>query len=295
MPGPVRRWTGWRSLPRINVQPRWPEPSFPQPVHFRLPAILVLLTAAPAAAQLRPLAPADWHADGHSVACGAGYYRDIGVGILGARGALRSLGDCAAVLDLGGARVRLYGEAWRTFETDTVLADPPNSVRDLGPVRSDWGELVLETQLPVRFRGTPWRAGLRFGVRLPVSNDHIGLERDKTDLHIMAMGGFASGRWTGHAEAGVGIHGTRVNWREQQDVLSYSVGAGYRVSDGVAFHVGAVGHVNDRTERGNENQGEVRAALRWGRTYWTRLEVVAGYTEFSPRWGVRAQLGRRFP
>ncbi len=264
-----------------------------------LPLALMVLAAsaasvAPAAAQLRPLPPADWHDAGHVATCGAGYYGDVGVGLLGERGTLRSLGDCTLGVDLGAVRLRTAGVVWRTFRSDTAYAEPFAQVRPAdGATRSDWGDLLLETVVPVR-SGPGWVAGFRFGVRVPISDNRIGLERDRTDLHMIAMGGFEGGRLAGHLELGVGINGTRVTWREQQDVLVYGVRGEYRLSPGLRVHLGALGHLKDRTERGNENQGEVRAGLRVGGATWLDAEGIAGYTEASPSWGVRLRVGRHF-
>ncbi|MGI9188503.1 MAG: hypothetical protein ACR2F9_00040, partial [Longimicrobiaceae bacterium] len=53
------------------------------------------------------------------------------------------------------------------------------------------------------------------------------------------------------------------------------------------------GQVNSASAdvRGTETLGEVRAGVRLGSDEWLRVEVVRGYAEISPSWGVRAAVG----
>jgi hypothetical protein len=262
----------------------------------RLLALALVLCASPAAAQLRPLPPAEWYQEGHALTCGVGFYSNLGAGLIGARGTLRSLGDCTISVDLGTARIQLAGVVHRTFTEDSVFAPPaPEVDPDAGPVRRDWGDFVLETLIPIN-SGGPWVGGLRFGARYPTTDNRIGLDRDKTDIHIAAMTGLRGRKAAGYIELGVGIHGTRTSWREQQDVLLYAGLVEYVLS-GARLRLGALGHVywlHDWTERGNENLGEVRAGVRWGNGTWLDAEAIAGYTAASPSWGLRVRLGRVF-
>ena len=74
-----------------------------------------------------------------------------------------------------------------------------------------------------------WRAqaALRFGTRLPTSDNAVGLDRDRTDFFALAGGRLRGERLSVAGEAGVGIFGTRSEHHEQSDALVYSLAAEY--------------------------------------------------------------------
>jgi hypothetical protein len=134
---------------------------------------------------------------------------------------------------------------------------------------------------------------LRFGTRLPTTDNEVGLERDRTDFFAVLAGRLRRGPLWAGAEAGVGIYGTHDPQLEQSDMLVYSVSGGYRGA-WLAPRLSLVGHMDGMvgtTIRGNEELAEARAALRFGRDVWAEVEALYGLQPFSPRTGFYLRIG----
>jgi hypothetical protein len=101
------------------------------------------------------------------------------------------------------------------------------------------------------------------------------------------------GRIAVQGEAGIGIFGTREREFEQDDLLIYAVRAEYdggRVQPMLTVLGQQVGTGHSEI-RGNESLGEVRLGIRAGGRRWLLVEVVKGYTDFSPGLGVLVSAG----
>ncbi|HEX2188512.1 MAG TPA: hypothetical protein VHG51_06410, partial [Longimicrobiaceae bacterium] len=160
--------------------------------------------------------------------------------------------------------------------------------------RHDSGDYRVATVVRLTPEDAPALAVLRFGTRLPTTDNGVGLDRDALDFFALLGGRVRRGALAVGAEAGVGINGTRDPVFEQRDVLVYAVTAEYAASPALVPTLSAVGNVPglpERDVRGNEDLGEVRLGVRAGERRWLRVELVRGFTEFSPSAGVIVSAG----
>lgn len=268
-------------------------------VRTLLLAACAVLACAPAArAQLRPLEPFEWRMfyGGRSVSAqvGGGWMQGQRASLAGTEGTLVEAGNFRAfwrtgrvVLEAGGTVQRFFDEESRFAPAEPdVLADDDGRRRDAGDYR------VLTTVRLTR-EGAPVAAALRFGARLPTTDNTVGLDRDVTDFFATVGGRVARGRVALQGEAGVGIFGTREREFEQDDLLIYALRAEYAAGplQPMLTVVGQQVGTGHQEIRGNESLGEVRLGVRAGRRRWVLAEVVKGYTEFSPDVGVLVSAG----
>jgi hypothetical protein len=265
--------------------------------------IVVLLSSncvSPAAAQLRPLEPLDWdlfHSNNNVHASARfGWLNDQRASLAGTVGRLIEVGDVRAVFRTGRVLIEFAGTPQRWFRDDEVFAAPTGGA--LPPPadgkRHDAGDYRVAAA--VLLGSSPARLSvLRFGTRLPTTDNRVGLDRDQTDFFALLGAQQQAGAWTFAGEAGVGIHGTRLAHYEQSDVLVYSVRIARRQS-GVTPAVTLLGQedLKSRAIRGNEDLGEVRFSIRSGSRRWVEVAAVAGYREFSPEAGVMLSGGWHF-
>src|SRR5690606_28073352 len=185
------------------------------------------------------------------------------------------------------------GTVWRWFEARRRFADPLSVVEDPSArVRSDVGDFRLGTSVTVaEARGAS--VLLRFGTRLPTTDDAVGLERDRTDFFATIGGRLARGAFAATLETGLGIQGTVESQYDQVDVWLYSAAAEYQwgaLTTGIAL-VGHTDGLRGPGVRGNENLSELQADLRIGRRRWARLTIDRGLAPYSPRLGATVSLG----
>lgn len=273
---------------------------------WRAAAIAVALLVAGSAprtarAQLRPLEQADWRLIGGegrvAGSVGAARLFDQRASLAGTTGDLWEAGNFSlawrtgrVVLEAAGTGQRLFSENSRFTEAHPEV-DP-----DADGNRHDSGDYRISTSVRLTPDGWPLVGAVRFGTRLPTTDNETGLDRDAVDF-FATLGAAGSLRSLFvAAEAGLGIHSTREVRFEQEDVLLYSLRAelrGFRVVPSV----GVLGQMHGTTHsaiRGVEDLGEVRAGLQAGTRYWLRLEAVKGYETFSPEAGVIVSIGSRF-
>jgi hypothetical protein len=265
---------------------------------YTLLSVILAILPTNAAAQLRPLEPFEWRMfdGGRSVSAqvGGGWMRGQRASLAGTEGTLVEAGNFRAfwrtgrvVLEAGGTVQRFFDEESRFAPAEPgVLADEDGRRRDAGDYR------VLTTVRLTR-EGAPVAAALRFGARLPTTDNTVGLDRDATDFFATVGGRMARGRVALQGEAGVGIFGTRERDFEQDDLLIYALRAEYAAGpvQPMLTVVGQQVGTGHREIRGNESLGEVRLGFRAGRRRWVLAEVVKGYTEFSPSIGVLVSAG----
>jgi hypothetical protein len=249
-------------------------------------------------AQLRPLPPVDWTLfEGTRVATGhvgLGVLLDQRASLAGTEGRLLELGDFHLGVRDGRVAVEVGGTMLRVLDEQSSFAEPFGGAREgTQGARRDAGDFRVSTLVLLTPRGADAAALLRFGTRLPTTDNEVGLDRDRTDFFALLAGRLRLARlWVG-GEAGVGINGTHDQRLEQSDVLAYGVSAGYR-GDRVAPRIALVGHMDGmrgRTIRGNEELAEVRAGVRIGRGVWGEIEGVYGLQPFSPRTGLYLRIG----
>lgn len=190
--------------------------------------------------------------------------------------------------------LQVSGTTFRVFRDDTVFADPLGGARAPdGQNRHDTGDYRVSTLIRLTSEGPPFDALLRFGTRLPTTDNRVGLERDRTDFFSTLAGRYRSGPLAVTAEAGIAILGTRSETMEQVDPLLYALSAGYRIGP-VIPTVELVGQHDTRSGselRGTEDLSEVRLGLRTHGSQWLQLTLVRGLTEFSPDYGLTLQVG----
>lgn len=259
----------------------------------------VAMAAGSAAAQLRPLDPFDWRMlDGGrtvSAEAGGGWLRGQRASLAGTEGTLVEAGSFRAFWRTGRVVLEAGGTVRRIFDEHRSFAPPEPFVQPAdGGERSDAGDYRVATTVRLTREGAAAAAILRFGARLPTTDNRVGLDRDATDFFATAGARIARGPVLVGAEAGVGIFGTRDPEFEQDDLLVYAVRAEYDAGPIVPTLTVAGQQVGSghREIRGNESLGEVRLGFRTDGRWFVRAEYAAGYTDFSPSGGVLISAGR---
>jgi hypothetical protein len=263
-------------------------------------AALMLTASVRAEAQLRPLDPTDFRAledQQLRVYVGAGVYFSQHASLAGVRGRLLELGDLRVSWRSGRILVEVAGTVQRFLREDTVVMAPADGVAasSADGSRRDAGDYRVQTILRLTGDTAQTEAILRFGTRLPTTDNRVGLERDQTDFFASVGAARAFGAVHLMAEAGIGINGTRLSNYEQSDVMIYAATMEYRAGLFAPF-VSVVGQ-NDmhiRAVRGNEDLGELRAGLRIGRAWWLNATAIHGFHDSSPRSGLVIGAGASF-
>jgi hypothetical protein len=263
-----------------------------------LTAVIITLSPTAAAAQLRPLDPFEWRMfeGGRTVSAqvGGGWLRDQRASLAGTAGTLVEAGNWRAFWRTGRVVLEAGGTVQRFFDEESRFAPAEPEVQpDDDGARRDAGDYRILTAVRLTDEGAPVAAALRFGARLPTTDNTVGLDRDATDFFATLGGRTARGRLAVQAEAGVGIFGTREDAFEQDDLLIYAVRAEYAAGPVVPMLtvVGQQVGTGHSEIRGNESLGEVRLGVRAGGRRWVLAEAVAGYTDFSPGVGVLVSVG----
>ncbi|HSJ07946.1 MAG TPA: hypothetical protein VK936_14680 [Longimicrobiales bacterium] len=266
-------------------------------VAFAVAALLLGGSSSIAAAQLRPLEPTGWWLldAGRTVAVEAGgaVLADQRVSRTGSVGTLYEAGQVRAFWRTGRVLVEAGGTVQRFYREERVHDAAGESVQPADDGwRRDTGDYVVATTVLLNAPDSPLLAVLRFGTRLPTTDNEQGLERDRTDFFALAGARFRRGRLLVGAEAGVSINGTREQKFEQKDVLAYTLSTEYAAGS-VVPGISVTGDVLGprRMLRGNEPLGEFRAGFRTAGRRWVRVEAIAGYRTYSPRLGVRVSAG----
>lgn len=265
-------------------------------------AILPLLFAGPLTlyAQLRPLEPTDVRAFDDArvrVQFGTAVYWQQYASLTGTKGRLIEIGDVRTSWRSGRFLVEVSGTIQRLFREDTIIREPVAGVEEstIRRTRRDAGDYRIQTVLRLIGDTASTTAVLRFGTRLPTTDNRVGLERDQTDFFATVTGARAFGGFYITAEAGVGINGTRLSDREQSDVMIYAATLERRGTTLSPF-LSVVGQndLHRRAIRGNEDLGEVRAGVRVGRQRWLTATILRGIADSSPELGVQLSAGISF-
>lgn len=263
-----------------------------------LASAAIAMTPGISRGQLRPLDSPDWQliSDSSTVAASLGVARLSGqrASLAGTTGNLWELGTFSVgwrtgrvVLEAGGTARRSFTETGRFREAYADVEQSPDGRRD------DSGDYRISTTVRLTPLQSAVVAVLRFGTRLPTTDNTTGLDRDATDFFATLGGRTLIAGLSIAADAGVGINATREPRFEQEDVLLYSLEAelaGYRVTPTVVL-VGQRHGTAHASIRGTENLGEIRVGVRAGSRHWIRLEAIRGYESFSPEGGVMVTVG----
>jgi hypothetical protein len=267
-------------------------------LHAVVGGVLLSAAALPAAAQLRPLEPTSLRALSPDVSLtaelGASRLSGQRASLAGTEGVLTEAGNFALTWRTGRVALEIAGTAQRYFhETSAFAAADPQVVPSADGRRRDMGDLRIGTSLRLTPDSARVTGLLRFGTRLPTTDNTTGLDRDATDF-FLALGAIARrGALVLGAEAGIGINGTREPRFEQDDLLLYTVRAELTrgwFTPGVTI-LGQMHGGEHPPIRAVEDLGEVRVGVRVGSRRWLRVEAVRGYAPFSPSGGVRVSAG----
>jgi surfeit locus 1 family protein len=287
---------GWVAL---MLRGRLPQSSTVAPPVVRA-ILLVAGTAmlpAPAAAQLRPLEPAEWRIfDGETwliAEAGAALLDGQRASLAGTRGSLLELGNYAVTARSGRLAVSVSGTAVLRLRAEEVWAEPHGEARPAdGGTRRASGRAVAATLARVSPDDWPVDVLVRFGAVLPTTSHRSGLDRDRTDFFALAGLRYRTGPLTLTTEHGVGVNGTIVDHYPQSDVWAYGAGAFLDLPGGLAgVPVSGVLEIvgqqdgHDWEVRGNEDLQELRAGVDVGNSWLLRLRYVRGRAAFSPSSG----------
>lgn len=264
-----------------------------------LPLAGIVLSAGPAASQLRPLHPIDWHVFDRdavvSAAIGVGVLRDQPASLAGTVGRLLELGNFQVSWRMGRIGLELGGTLSRHFNDRRIVRPPAlGAVEPTGRTRTDAGDIRAATI--VRLNGLD-RASIftfRFGTRLPTTSEEEGLDRDRQDFFALLGARVKLGALGLSGESGLAINGSRVPKHDQNDVLTYDFSADYPLGPVVASAT-IVGHedMHSRVIRGNEDLSELRLELRTVGRYWVQVIGIKGLADFSPGDGLLIAVGIR--
>ncbi|MGQ0562703.1 MAG: hypothetical protein ACT443_12615 [Gemmatimonadota bacterium] len=257
-----------------------------------------MLFSRAAAAQLRPLEPAEVAAfaadDVVRVQLGAGVYSDQHASLAGTRGTLWELGNVRATIRAGRMVMEFGGTVQRLFHDRVTVAEPFGGAR-AAPAdgkRHDAGDYRVATMVRLTGERSATLALLRFGTRLPTTDNRVGLDRDVTDFFATLAAQRRFARLSLLAEAGVGINGTRETTYEQSDVLVYALSGELDLGRITPFaEVVGQQDFHDWAIRGNEDLSELRVGLRVGRQQWLSAAWVHGLTSASPSRGFQLAIG----
>jgi len=261
--------------------------------------LLIVTASRTGHAQLRPLEPTDFgafHGSALRATLGGAVYDDQRASLAGTEGRLWEIGNVRVQIRTGRVLLDFGGTVQRLFTDESIWAAPTGDAappaadrhrHDAGDYRA--GVVVALTEHSATL------ATLRFGTRLPTTDNIVGLDRDATDFFSTLGVCRAFGALTLGAEAGLGINGTRRTTHEQSDVLIYALQAGWRWRS-VEPYVFVLGQedLHPGGIRGNEDLGEARIGLKAGVRRWFDVAFVRGYRDFSPGSGLQLSIGAVF-
>lgn len=264
---------------------------------FVLPLAIVAF-ARPVEAQLRPLEPIPWRVieQGTTVTAeiGASRLYDQRASLAGTTGTLTELANFSLAWRTGRVAIEAAGTGQRIFKEKSRFADPyPDVEAATDKRRNDSGDYRISTSVRLTPDTYPVTGVLRFGTRLPTTDNTTGLDRDATDFFATVGATGKHGIMNLSGEAGLGIYGTRETRFEQDDLFLYALRAELRLGI-FTPDVMVIGQQHGYAHsaiRGVENLSEVRVGLRYGDKKWIRAEAVKGLTTFSPSGGILITAG----
>jgi hypothetical protein len=255
--------------------------------------ILIFAAAPEAGAQLRPLEPVPWKlfegSNSFAAEIGVSRLLDQKASLAGTSGTLTELGNFSVAFRTGRVVLEAAGTGQRLFHDQSRFAAAYPGVRASSDNdRHDSGDYRISTAVRLTPDAFPLVGVVRFGTRLPTTDNTTGLDRDATDFFATVGASSERGRVSMTAETGLGIHGTREPRFEQDDLLLYATRIELRGETWTptASVVGQMHGYDHSAIRGVENLGEARLGIRAGREKWIRVEAVKGYTSFSPSTGI---------
>lgn len=229
-----------------------------------------------------------------SMEVGASRLLDQRASLAGTAGDLWEAGNFAIAWRTGRVILEAGGTAQRFFhETESFAPPYPDVEPSADGDRHDSGDYRISTTVRLTPSWFPATGVVRFGTRLPTTDNATGLDRDALDFFATVGALGSRGMFAVAGEAGLGIQSTREDRFEQDDVLLYSFRVELR-SGSFTPSLAVLGQKHGPTHhsiRGVEDLGEMRAGVRIGRKFWARAEYVRGYESFSPSGGFVVTAG----
>ncbi len=261
--------------------------------------LFVLLTAAFAAAQQRPLITEDVDIippGSVRLQVGIDFFQNAKLPLSGLTGDLTRVGVVGVNVGLSpNVEFQLDGVAQNFLSINRrTAAAIPLAIAPGATGTNDTGDFRLSTKIKLRneTRRSP-SLGFKFGVELPNSNQAQGIGVNQTN----AFGLILVGKKFGHADRvnvfgnlGLGIFAAPTNTFTQNDMLLYGVATLVRLND----RINLAGEVNGRANTrnggaplGTEPLSQARLGLQVKASN-LRFDFAgaAGLTKFSPRSGV---------
>lgn len=260
--------------------------------------IALACASATASAQLRPLEAIPWRLlEKPAIVAGevgGSALRGQRASLAGVSGELVEVANFSVAWRSGIIVLEGAGTLQRLFHDRARFAEPYPDVKAAeDDRRHDSGDYRISTIVRLTPERWPATGVLRFGTRLPTTDNTTGLDRDAFDF-FATLGVSAANRAVAvSAEAGLGIGDTREESFEQDDLLVYAMRAEYRAFP-IRASVAALGQRHGyahRAIRGVEDLGELRIGVGVGSRRWIRVEAVRGYETFSPRSGIILTAG----
>lgn len=256
------------------------------------------LASSQAEAQLRPLEQIPWRlferTNTISAEVGASRLFDQRASLAGTSGTLSEMPNFSLAWRTGRVAIEAGGTGQRVFHEDSRFeaAYPDVEAADNGK-RHDSGDYRISTAIRITPDDYAVTGMLRFGTRLPTTDNTTGLDRDATDFFVTVGASGNRGVLNVAGEGGLGIYGTRETRFEQDDLFLYSIRAELRFASFVPT-LAVIGQQHGYAHeaiRGLENLSEARAGVRFGKQFWLRVEGVKGLTTFSPSGGILVTAG----
>jgi hypothetical protein len=267
--------------------------------HARCALLLVLLCAAGAGAQQRPLLTEDVDIIPPGtlrIEAGIDFVQNAKFPLSGLTGDLTRVGVIGVNIGLSpNVEFQIDGVVQNVLSINSVTVPPPIPLElASGNSTNDTGDFTLSTKIKLRneTRIGP-SLGFRFGVQLPNSNEARGVGLNQINAYGTILIGKKfgrDGRVNTFGNLGLGILTAPLERFTQNDVLLYGVAAIVRLNKSISLAGEINGRANTRSGSaplGTEAQSEARLGMQI-RGAGLRFDFagIAGLTDFSPRSGV---------
>lgn len=193
--------------------------------------------------------------------------------------------------------IQIQGAIRQQLEIDKSSSQPKAGFPASGTT-ADAGDFSVATIVRIAQNAAQTTAfGVRAETRLPNSTQKKGIGTNTTDIFLAAMLSQKLEKLLLFGEVGMGILTAPVETDEQNDVLTYGLGAIYRVSSRLQFAGEINGYLTTRNiiPAGTEARSVARAGASWLlKAVNLELSATRGLTVNEGTWGGMLGLARRF-
>ncbi len=258
----------------------------------------LLIVAAPASAQQRPLVTEDPESIGAGlvlVEAGMDYLRDQVFPVSGLTGHMTTgpvLGVSLGVSSI--AEVQIDGISYDALRiTDRIDAPLSHMLRINGNTTASWSDIVVgaKTRLVSEGARRPGIA-LRFATKLPFASNEEGIGLDTIDFYNSLLIGKTVGAVRVVGNLGLGILSDPTRGDRQNDVLTYGISFARAFAEGAEVVAEVAGRSNTRSGTpppGTDSAGMARFGARFTRgTVRLDAALLSGLTVRDPSLGFTA-------